>query len=299
MGVLEQQFSITMFSRFTENCACFVVSVFTTMILWFNLFYIMLKNENGKPSKKELDQAQKESNSAKALRDFLELVILGKDNGLDEFSDMQMIQNLTYIQSHNTVRKVRKKLESECIIENTRVSANNEKFYRIIDYEKAVLLYNQSIATYVKNRKHKPNIGFTPTKIIEKPPVISDNNFHMILQINGKTIRSWNYPKIMYEKNTCPICSGRLIHFKHGTLGQITHDLDRKCRNCTSKFYYNKPSKKHANDDSIIIDTTNVIVNQYLLGNLVDKSKMHLLMTETKRILGEANPKWRDFFENV
>ena len=252
----------------------------------------MLKNEIAKPN-------QRESNKAKALRDFLELIILGKDNVLEEFSDKQMMQNLTYLQSPRTVRKVRKKLETDHIIENTKVSANNEKFYKIIDYEKAVLQYNQSIGTYVHNRKHKPNIGFTPTKIIKNPPVISDNNFHVVLQIDGKTNRKWNYPKIMYEKNICPICSDKLIRFKHGTLGQITHDLDRKCRNCKSKFYYNKPSKKNVNDDSIIIDTTNATVNQYLLGELVDKSKMDLLMGETKRILGETNPKWKDFFDKV
>jgi len=247
----------------------------------------MLENETGKPK-------QQDSKRAKAIMDFLELILLGKDNILKEFSDKQMIQNLTHRQSHNTVKEVRNMLEAENIIKQTRVAANNEKFYKIIDEKKGNFLYNQTITSFVNNRKHKPKIRFTPTKINKSPSSNLNNSFLLKLQIGGKTEKEWNYPKIDYQNKICPICNGKLINFKHGTISQVTHDLDRKCNKCKSKFYYNRSSTKYSKDDSITINS-DVDVRKYFLKDLVEKSRMDLIMKETRKILERANPKWKDY----
>ena len=248
-----------------------------------------MENETGKLK-------QQDSKRAKAIIDFLELIILGKDNILKEFSDKQMIQNLTHRQSRNTVKETRKLLEAENIIKQTRIAAKNEKFYKIIDEKKANFVYNENIALFVNNRKHKPEIRFSPTKIINKPSSNLNNSFLLKLQIDGKTEKEWSYPKIDYQNKICPICKGKLVNFKHGTLSQVTHDLDRKCSECKSKFYYNRPSTINSKDDSITINS-DADVRKHFLKDLVEKSRMDLIMNETRKILEKANPKWKDYLE--
>ena len=158
------------------------------------------------------------------------------------------------------------------------------RIYKIVDEKKANFLYNQAIGTYVNNRKHKPKIRFTPTKIDNEPSSNLNNSFLIKLQIDGKIEKQWYYPKIDYQKKICPICNGKLIGFKHHG---SSHDLDKKCNKCKSKFYYNSPSTKYSRDDSIIIDAS-VNVRQYFLGDLVEKSKADAVMEETKKILERA-----------
>ena len=234
-----------------------------------------MKNETGKPK-------QSESKKASAIMDYLELIISGKNSILKEFSDKQMIQNLSFRYSHNTVRNVRIMLEKENIIKKNGISINNEKFYKLIDRKKANTLYKKTEILIVNNRNKKTQINITPTKIIKNPPSNLNNNFQLILQINGKIIKKWKYPKIKFKEKICPVCSDKLIGFKQR---ESSHDLDKKCRKCKSKFYYNSSSQENIHDDYIRITTTKEIFNQFLLGTLVKKSKMDLLMKETKKII--------------
>ena len=230
----------------------------------------MLENRTGKPSKSE-------SKKANGVIDFLEIVLRLKK--LEEFSDKQMILNLSHSHSHNTVRNIRKMLEVKKIIKNSNTSANNEKFFKIINKTKANQIYKLAIDAFVSNRKNKADTVFSPTKIFRKST--SKINYVIRLEINEKQIKKWSYPRSKYQKKICPICDGKLIEFKHKG---SSHDLDKKCIICKSKFYYHKPETRNSKDDVIVTNVT-LDISKYFVGNLVKKSKIEKLEKEAKKIM--------------
>ena len=234
----------------------------------------MVKNETGKPN-------QSESKKASGIIDFLEIVLRLKKS--EEFSDKQMILNLSHSHSHNTVRNIRKMLEDKKIIKNSKTSVNNEKFFKIINKTKANQVYKLAINAFVSNRKNNPSVVFTPTKIFRKST--SKINYVIRLEINGKQIKKWSYPKSKYQKKICPICDEKLIEFKH--VGS-SHDLDKKCIICKSKFYYHKPETKNSKDD-VIVTNVSADISKYFVGNLVKKSRIDKLQKEAKKIMISKN----------
>jgi len=257
-----------------------------------NLLYITLKNENT-----TLNQAS--SNKANCLKEYLEIIVQGfASKSYIEFSNKQMKLWLTYKCEEKTVRKMTKDLLKAEIIELAKIGSKGEKFYKIKNYSDAKALLSKTIVNYVYNRKHSPEIRFVPVKpgILKNLPINITNNFLLELQINGKTQYRWLYPKNKYYDKICPICSDKLIDFKHGTKGQITHDLDKKCIKCKSKFYYNRSSEIHHHDDKIII-SANESVRQFLQSQLVSKEKMKLLNSAAKKFLSDLNPENKKFFE--
>lgn len=257
-----------------------------------NLWYITLENENT-----TLNQA--DSNKANCLKEYLEIIIRGfASKYYTEFSDKQMKLWLTYQCTEKTVRKMTKDLLNKEIIELAKIGSKGEKFYKIKNYSDAKALLSKTIVNYVYNRKHSPEIRFTPVKpgILKNPPINIKNNFLLELQINGKIHHRWLYPKNKYQDKICPICSNKLINFKHGTKGQITHDLDRKCTKCKSIFYYNRPSTRYKGDDKIII-SANETVHQFIQSQLVSKEKMKSLYSASKKFLTDINPEYKKLFK--
>lgn len=220
-----------------------------------------MENENG-----NLNQSK--SKAAGSLKDFLELIILGKDSVLEEFSDKQLIQNLTYLQSENTVRKIREQLERSGVIKKVKTGSHGEKFYKIKDFEKAVRLYRENIGLHVFNRKNIPKIALTSFGKIKNPPKKLDSNFLMRLITKNMT-REWLYPKTNYKKGICPICFGKLQKSKLKRLS--SHDMNRKCTNCRCEFMYKPTSFEKAitnqlnEKDYIIIDTLGNDISNYLV----------------------------------
>lgn len=261
-----------------------------------------MKNEIG-----NLNQAQ--SNKATILKEYLEIIIMGKDSIAKEFSDKFMIKNLQHMGSPNTIRNITKRLYNDGIIEKTRTGLSNEKFYKIKNYERANTLYQQCIGQYIFNRKNKPKNAFTPFGIIEDPPQNLENNFLLRLKQGSKEIQ-YLYPKINYQQNTCPICSGELIKYKHGKVGKgsivhpeiPSHDFDRKCTKCRSKFHFQASSNDKFRElgdelnkkakESIIIEPTKE-VSDYLVSKWVNDDKMISLSKETRKILENANSAWK------
>jgi hypothetical protein len=190
-----------------------------------------------------------------------------------------MIENLSYGYSHNTVRSIRKMLESKKIIENTKIIANNEKSYKIIDKRKANKIYKSTNDAFVGNRKNKPKTTMTPTKITSES---SSRKFTIQLIINKKMKKIMMYPRLKYTKKICPICnSGKLNEFKHK---DSSNDLDKKCINCKTKFYYQNPETKNS-QDGIIKGFASVGVRKYFHKNLVDESRMEKIINEAKKIM--------------
>jgi len=229
----------------------------------------MVKNETGKPN-------QKESKKASGVIDFLEIILRMKKS--EEFSDKQMIENLSYGYSDNTIRNIRKMLENKKIIKFSKTIANNERFYKVTDKKKAKKIYKLAIVLFVSNRKNKPDTVFSPTKIFRKST--SKINYMIRLEIDGKQIKTWNYPKSKYQKKICPICDGKLIEFKHAG---SSHDLDKKCIICKSKFYYHKPETRNMTD--VIVTNVTLDIRKYFVGRLVTKSKIDKITKEVRKII--------------
>lgn len=231
----------------------------------------MVKNENSK-----LNQAL--SHGAKQTKEYLE-IILRQDKKSFEFSDKQMIENLTHRASSWKVREIRKLLEQEKIIKKTKFSSKNEKFYKVVDKRKANQIYKKSIELFVNNRENKPSIGITPSKIIINP---SPKKFNIQIIINKKLEKVIIYPRSEYTKKICPLCnSGKLNEFKHKN---PAHDLDKKCINCKTKFYYQNPETGNFTD-GIIIGYASTDVRKYFHKNLIEKSRMKDIINETKKIM--------------
>lgn len=242
---------------------------------------------------------QASSNKANCLKEYLEIIVQGfTSKSYLEFSDKEMKIWLSYQCAEKTVRKMTKDLLNVGIIELAKIGSKGEKFYKIKNYSDAITLLLKTIGSYVNNKKHSPEIRFVPVKpgILKNPPINIKNNFLLELQINGKIHQRWLYPKNKYQDKICPICSNKLINFKHGTKGQITHDLDRKCTKCKSNFYYNRPSTRYKGDDKIII-SANETVHQFIQSQLVSKEKMKLLYSASKKFLSDINPEHKKFFE--
>jgi hypothetical protein len=169
-------------------------------------------------------------------------------------------------------------LEDKKIIKNSKTSVNNEKFFKIINKTKANQVYKLAINAFVSNRKNNPDVIFSPTKIFRKST--SKINYVIRLEINGKQIKKWSYPKSKYQKKICPICNEKLIEFKHTG---SSHDLDKKCINCKSKFYYHKLETRNMTD--VIVTNVTSDIRKYFVGRLVTKSKIDSLRNEVKKIL--------------
>ena len=230
----------------------------------------MVKNRTGKPSNSE-------SKKSSGIIDFLNIILRLRKS--EEFSDKQMIENLSYGYSHNTVRNIRKMLEARKIIEKSKTIANNEKFYKVIDKEKARQIYKLANNTFVGKRKNEPKITITPTKITSNS---SSRKFTIQLIINKKIEKILMYPRSKYTKKICPICdNGKLNEFKHK---DSSHDLDKKCNNCETKFYYQSPETRNSKD-GIIKGFSSVSVRKYFHKKLVKKSRMEEIVKEAKKIM--------------
>ena len=196
-----------------------------------------------------------------------------------------------------TVKRITKKLENAKILESKRV-AHGKKIYKISDIQKAIQFRDAYITGNLLNKKNKPKIGFSPISpnIIKKPTGKLSSYYLFELWINGKIQKKWQGQKIQYRKKICPLCAGKLINFKHGKVKQITHDLDKKCANCKSKFLFNEPSSKNTNDGKIIIEA-NENVQKFLKTKLIDDKKMKLWNSRGKDFLIKINPDYEKFFE--
>lgn len=231
----------------------------------------MVKNENSK-----LNQAL--SHGAKQTKEYLE-IILRQDKKSFEFSDKKMIENLTHRVSPWKVREIRKILEHEKIIKKSKISSKNEKFYKVADKKKANQIYKKAIELFVNNKKNKPNVGITPSQKIINP---SPKKFVIQIIINKKLEEIILYPRSKYTKKICPICdSGKLNEFKHK---DPAHDLDKKCINCKTKFYYQNPETRNSKD-GMIIGYTSTDVRKYFHKKLPKKSRMKELVKEAKKIM--------------
>ncbi|MDE1769386.1 MAG: hypothetical protein KGI28_02375 [Thaumarchaeota archaeon] len=244
------------------------------------------------------------------MKEYLEVIIQGRANNIIEFSDKFMIENLLYARTPNTIRSITRKLYKNGIIEKTRMGARGEKFYKIKDYEKASILYQQNIGLYVHNRKHKPKIAFTPFGIINDPHANLESNFLLRLK-QGRDERRYFYPKSKYQQNICPVCTGVLIKYKHGKVGKgslthpeiPSHDLDRKCTSCKCKFLYQIPYHEYnhgLNPDEreyfviVISDKIPVPVKKQ-----TDMDELENRYKEVRNFYAKTNPEIAKMFDKV
>ena len=135
--------------------------------------------------------------------------------------------------SPNTVRSIRKKLLAEDVIEhdNAKKLLNNEKIYKIQNIKKAkkLLKWNdeindQNTATKILG-KYYPNLDIRIQK-----------QFHMRYYIKAKKSLPEIYPRRLYLKKICPLCSRKSLRdFTHG---KDFSPIDKKCRFCKCVFQY-------------------------------------------------------------
>ncbi len=83
------------------------------------------------------------SNKTNCMKEYLEIIVQGFTSKIYmEFSDKEMKLRLSGQYSEKTVRNITKKLLDDEIIDLSKIGNKGEKFYKIIDKKKAVLLYN-------------------------------------------------------------------------------------------------------------------------------------------------------------
>ena len=109
-----------------------------------------MENEASEPEQDQLKD--------RTMKEFLELILDNKDGILKEFSDKQMIQHLHQMSPPDTVVEVRKTIEDVKAIEQARIGANGEKFYKIIDEEKAITLRDDAVTAVVNSEHSKSRL---------------------------------------------------------------------------------------------------------------------------------------------
>jgi ribosomal protein L37AE/L43A len=185
-----------------------------------------------------MQNQQSRSHEAVNYRDFLNAIIhQGIDN---KFSDTQMQKILT-ISSLNTVRKIRKSLQSKKVLYQTKEKyPNNEKLYQVKNQSKffgVFYQYSEAVASRV----------FGEISHWKKAWYFGKYGKLIHIKYYPRTMKKseHEYPLKLYKKNICPVCQGKLYGFKNrfGT-------LDRKCIKCKFTFYvgsyisaYEKPIK--------------------------------------------------------
>jgi len=182
-----------------------------------------MADEVGKPTQGESHQAE---NMYWFLKEILELA----DKG-EQFSEKKLIEaNFT---TSNTVRNVHKKLLEMNIIEldESQKLLNNEKFYRIRNIKKTIKLLKWNNKIYEHNQatkivgKYYPNLDI---RIKEQ--------FQMRYYLKSQKSFPETYPRKLYLKKICPLCSRKSLRdFTHGSnVGPI----DKRCRYCKCIFQY-------------------------------------------------------------
>ena len=191
-----------------------------------------MKNEIGKPNKDKLTQGK--SHQAVGIFHYLDCAIKTKENLGWNISDKFMIERLPHL-SNNTVRSIRKKLQSDGILHEVKENKkNNEKEYYIINIEKSYEYLNNFVRIHLDKQELK-------TSALPNLWILEPNNFpegfFLIRFPKNKNRIPQPYPIKFYTANICPLCnSNYLRNFKHN----YADELDRKCSKCKATFYHSE-----------------------------------------------------------